>query len=189
MVKYNPKFHHRKSIRLKGYDYSQEGLYFVTIVTKERKHLFGEIKNGEMILNDAGIIAKKYWLEIPEHFPNTQLHSFIVMPNHIHGIIEIIGEIKNSVETNSIVGAKNFSPLRETTKPKFHSPSKTIGSIIRGFKIGITKWFQQHYPNEFSVGESVWQRNYWEHIIRNDEDYKRIIQYIIDNPIKWKQTN
>ncbi len=166
--------HHRKSIRLKGYDYSQPGFYFITIVTKYREYLFGEIKNGEMILNDAGKIAKKYWLEIPVHFPNTRLHSFIVMPNHIHGIIEIT------------VGAKNVSPQRDSSPQPFRSPSKTIGSIVRGVKIGITKWFHQQFSDKFPIGQSVWQRNYWEHIILNEDEYNRISQYITNNPAQWK---
>jgi putative transposase len=90
MNNYNPNIHHRRSIRLKGYDYSQEGLYFITINTKDRECLFGEIVDGKMVLNDAGKIANKCWLEIPKHFPDTVLHDHIVMPNHVHGIIELI---------------------------------------------------------------------------------------------------
>ena len=84
---FNPKLHHRKSIRLKGHDYSQKGLYFITICCHEKKHLFGKIINEKMILNDAGIYAKKCWLEIPSHFTNVILHEYVIMPNHIHGII------------------------------------------------------------------------------------------------------
>ena len=84
---YNPNIHHRKSIRLKGYDYTQAGLYFITICCQNRECLFGNIINGEMILNDAGNIANECWLAIPNHFPNVVLHEFVIMPNHIHGII------------------------------------------------------------------------------------------------------
>ena len=108
--KYNPQIHHRKSIRLKGYDYSQEGVYFITICSADRKCLFGEIENDEMILNDAGTIANECWLEIPKHFPNAILHEHIVMPNHVHGIIELTYE-------NAIVGAENFLSLVDTTIP------------------------------------------------------------------------
>jgi hypothetical protein len=87
---YNPQKHHRRSIRLKGYDYSQAGLYFITICCQDRACLFGEITNGKMALNDVGIIAANYWLEIPGHFPHAELHEYIIMPNHVHGIIEII---------------------------------------------------------------------------------------------------
>jgi len=173
MVKYNPNIHHRKSIRLKGYDYSQAGLYFVTICTQNRECLFGNITDAKMILNDAGKMVEKCWYEIPNHFPNTRLHPMVVMPNHFHGIIELVGTKNHS----PVVGAKNISPLR--------SPSKTIGSVVRGFKIGVTKWFREKYPNHFPVGQSVWQRNYWEHIIQNENEYHRITQYIINNPVKW----
>ncbi len=165
---YNPEIHHRRSIRLKGYVYSQAGTYFVTICTQGRRCLFGDIINGETALNDAGKIAQQCWLEIPNHFPNTELDEFVIMPNHIHGIIFI----------NDIVGAKNFSPLRNESKP--HSPSKTIGSNVRGFKIGVTKWLRQNTDIY-----NVWQRNYYEHIIRDERDLNQIRDYIINNPIKW----
>ncbi|HOO14890.1 MAG TPA: hypothetical protein PKU90_02960 [Candidatus Paceibacterota bacterium] len=168
-MKYNPDKHHRRSIRLQGYDYSQPGIYFITLCTQNRECLFGEILNGEMRLNEFGKIAHQCWLEMPHHFPHIQLDEFVVMPDHIHGIIVL----------NNIVGAKKFSPLQNITP--FRSPSKTIGSIIRGFKIGVTKGFRQN--TDIYV---VWQRNYYEHIIRNEVELNRIRQYIIDNPKKWK---
>ena len=224
---YNPNIHHRKSIRFKGYDYAQTGLYFITICTHNRKCLFGDIKNGKMILNNAGQMANQCWLEIPDHFPNVQLHAHIIMPNHTHGIIEIVGANNHSptnmnnhsptntddhspnitnnhspnitnnhsptntnnhsptntnnhspTKTHNMKGAKIVSPLR--------SPSKTIGSMVRGYKIGVTKWFRSTMPNKFPGGQPVWQRNFWEHIIKNDIEYARIAQYIIDNPQKWE---
>lgn len=187
MNKYNPHIHHRRSIRLIGYDYSQAGLYFITICVKNRECLFGEIIDGEMNLNDAGKIANQCWLEIPNHFPDTILHEHIIMPNHVHGIVELVGaknfspenadtpcEIVNTPPdiSNNINGAKNFSPLR--------SPSKTIGSVVRGFKIGVTKWMR-HNTDIYDV----WQRDYYEHIIRNEQSYQTISEYIINNPAKW----
>ena len=225
-MSYNPNIHHRKSIRLKGYDYSQAGLYFITICCQDRAHLFGEIENGEMILNEYGKIANQCWLEIPNHFPNAILHEHIIMPNHIHGIVELVGANQYSPETmtknvsndgmknvsndgmknvsndgmknvsndgmknvsndgvnnvlygigaNNVlygIGVNNDSPQR--------SPSKTIGSIVRGFKIGVTKWMRQN-TNVYNV----WQRNYYENIIRNENAYQRISQYIINNPQNW----
>lgn len=147
-----------------------------------------------MILNDAGEIANNYWLEIPNHFPNVILLRHIVMPNHIHGIIEMLGANKHSPDNtnkhspdnlfdvqivNSFknefgeIVAKNVSPL-----PR--SPSKTIGSIVRGFKIGVTKWFR----NNTQI-ETVWQRNYHENIILNEQSYQIISNYIENNPSKW----
>ncbi len=171
MTPYNPNIHHRRSIRLKGYDYSRAGLYFVTLCCQDRACLFGEIRNGQHFLNDAGKIANGYWLEIPAHFPNAVLHEYIVMPNHVRGIIELVNE---GVENQNRV--ENFQPQNEFQKIIPHS----IGSIVRGFKIGVTKWFRQN-----TDVHTVWQRNYWEHIIRDDQAYQRISDYIINNPAKW----
>ena len=91
MAKYNPNIHHRKSIRLKGYDYSQAGLYFVTICCKNREYMFGNVKNGKMILNDAGKMVENEWLKLPKRFQNIELHEYTVMPNHFHSILEIVG--------------------------------------------------------------------------------------------------
>jgi len=152
--------HNRQSIRLQGYDYTQPGAYFITIVTHDRACLFGEIVNGEMRINECGERAQQCWLEIPDHFPQTQLDEFVIMPDHIHGII-IINDFP-------MVGAKNFSPLpfesssrscqsspRSNITP-FRSPSQTIGSIVRGFKIGVTKWMRQNtdiqkYPMQIKM--------------------------------------
>ncbi len=169
---YNSLIHKRQSNRLNGYDYANAGLYFITLNTENRKRLFGEIKNGIMQLNEAGLIAQKCWLEIPEHFPHTALHDFVIMPDHIHGIIEII---------YNPVGAKNFSPLLNH-KSEFTSPTKTIGSIIRGFKIGVTKWIRQH-----TTIYEVWQRDYYDHIIHDTDSFERICQYIRDNPKNWRE--
>lgn len=171
-MKYNPQIHHRRSIRLNGYDYSQAGLYFVTICCANREHRFGIIENDEMILNDAGKIANEYWLEIPKHFPNAVLHEHVVMPNHIHGIVELTDA--------TTVGAENFLPLHPRNEFQKMIP-RSIGSIVKGFKIGVTKWFR----NNTDI-ETVWQRNYHEHIIRNEQSYQTISDYIINNPAKWK---
>jgi len=194
---YNPNIHHRKSIRLRGYDYSKEGLYFITICTADRKYLFGKIvpvgvqnfeprqsindseitvgvenlrpRRQKMILDDAGEIANRCWLMIPEHFPNVFLHEHIVMPNHVHGIIEL---------TKSPVGVQNFEPRRNEYQKII---PRSIGSIVRGFKIGVTKWFR----NNTDIVK-VWQRDYYEHIIRNKHSYGRITDYIIENPNNWE---
>jgi len=200
---YNPEIHHRRSIRLKGYDYSQEGLYFITICVQDRECLFGKIVDHHtMILNDAGKIAEQCWFAIPQHFPNVTLHEYIVMPNDIvsddivsddivsnnHSPNDIVSDdivsddmVTNNHSPNDIVsddvGAKNFSPLRPPKPAMPRSPSRTIGSIVRGFKIGVTKWFDK----------SVWQRDYYEHIIRSTDEYERIANYIINNPAKWRE--
>jgi putative transposase len=180
-MKYNPEIHHRRSYRLQQYDYSRAGLYFITICTQARKCLFGIIKDGKMILNDAGKIANECWLKIPEHFPNAVLHEYIVMPNHVHGIIELTkDELPNAPQYNEF---QKIIP-------------RSIGSIVRGYKIGVTKWFHNntvrvenfqplHQVQNFEPLQ-IWQRNYYERIIRNEQSYQNISDYIIDNPSNWK---
>ncbi len=165
---YNPDVHHRKSIRLRDYDYSQSGAYFVTICTKNKECLLGDVVDGKIVLNDIGKFVQQCWLNIPEHFPNGTVDEYIIMPNHIHGIVIIT------------VGANNYSPLQN--EQLFQSPSRTIGSIIRGFKIGVTKWSRQNTDMY-----TLWQRNYYEHIIRNEGDMNTILEYIVNNPLRWME--
>lgn len=199
-MKFNPDHHHRISIRLQGYDYTRAGLYFITLCCHDRAHLFGEVSNSKMNLNDAGKIAEVCWKAIPNHFPEVVIHEYVIMPNHIHGIIEISGGTENgpSVEAENLppranidspqrippvtdVGAENLPPRNPTPQRiPFKSPSKTIGSIIRGFKIGVTKWVREN-----SEVQKVWQRDYYEHIIRNEKSYQIISAYILNNPGNW----
>lgn len=170
---YNSQLTNRQSIRLKRYDYSGDGLYFVTINTKKQQHLFGTIENGEMKLNEGGKMALSCWLEIPKHYPNVVLHNFVVMPNHVHGILEII---KDNTPHFS------FQDLQNQELTPFRSPAKTLGSIVRGYKIGVVKWFRSNTDIY-----DVWHRNYYEIIIRSLPDYERIATYIEDNPKNWKK--
>ena len=175
---YNPNIHHRRSIRLKGYDYSQAGLYFITICVQDHVCLFGDIVNDEMVLNTEGIIVEECWMAIPEHFPNVVLHEHVVMQNHVHGIVELQRDN----------GAENILPLRENILNQQQAKRnefqkmipRSIGSIVKGFKIGVTK----RTKDVFQI--SIWQRNYYESIIRNDESYEKISNYIINNPKNWK---
>lgn len=205
MSHYNPIYHHRRSIRLQGYDYAQAGLYFITICCHNRECLFGEVIGADnnqpvqeyihpiagsilpyMKLNKAGRFADKCWLEIPNHFPNAVLHEYIVMPNHIHGIIEIkVVMIEDYPE-----GAENLQPLQDNIEAsnKFQQMiPRSIGSIVKGFKIGVTKWFRNNpmIGVENFQPQQIWQRNYYEHIIRNEEAYQNISNYIVNNPAKW----
>jgi REP element-mobilizing transposase RayT len=194
-MKFQP--HRRRSIRLKEYDYSQAGAYFVTMCTQNRECLFGEISDGKMELNNAGIMAEQCWNEIPKHYPHVGLDACVIMPNHIHGIIMIENGV---VPTN--VGANNYSPLHTAHSPlpqpskqpgtpgqpespepsvRPNGTSKTIGAVVRGYKIGVTKWFRENTQIKI-----VWQRNYYERIIRDDDELNRIRQYIVDNPINWQ---
>jgi REP element-mobilizing transposase RayT len=179
-------YHNRRSIRLRGYDYSQPGAYFVTICIHDRKQrLFGNVVDGKMVFNEMGNIAKKYWMEIPHHFPNVQLDEFIIMPNHVHGIIIIRDYDKNNVGENvggHMVGVQNVELQKTTTtQNKYqHIIPRSIGSIIRGFKIGVTKMVRLQIP-----AMVVWQRNYFECIIRDQKSLYFIRKYIRENPLKW----
>ena len=169
-TRFNPQKHHRHSIRLKGYDYSQAGAYFVTIVTWQREVLFGEILKGEMKLNQRGQIARECWESIPEHFQNVELGAYVIMPNHIHGII-IINDVH--------VGARHASPLRE--HPRGVAPG-SLGAIVGSFKSAVTK----HIGRELKE-TGIWQRNYHEHIIRNETELKNKTDYIEANPLLWDE--
>ena len=163
---------HRQSIRLKKYDYAQPGAYFVTVVSQKRMNIFGEIVNGEMHLNQAGKIVEQTWLEIPKHFPNINVDIFIIMPNHIHGIIQIM--------ENAHVGARHASPLQ---KPQNGVKPQSIGAIIGSFKSAVTR---QLHQTRIINQENIWQRNYYEHIIRDEADTQQIADYIETNPINWQ---
>lgn len=161
--------HNRHSIRLEGYDYSRVGLYFVTLCLKNKEHLLGGVGSGVMVLSEIGKIAEKCWLEIPEHSPRVRLDEYVVMPNHIHGIIDIF----NNVEV------ENFQPLRVNRYQQ--AIPRSLTSIIRGFKIGVTKWCNLHGYKHFA-----WQRNYYDHVVRHEAELNRIREYIINNPLQWQ---
>ena len=207
-MNYNPKIHHRRSIRLQGYDYSQAGAYFVTICTQNRAHLFGKIADGEMVLNDAGEMVKRIWNEIPNDFINTALHEYVVMPNHFHGIIEIrVGADSISAPNNmDSISARNDADsisARNTTRFGGVRKGADMESAPTGTKTGmgttipnIIQSFKRHTTIRYIDGvktrnwpqfcKKLWQRNYWEHIIRNENEYGRIAEYIRNNPAKWE---
>jgi REP element-mobilizing transposase RayT len=228
-MSYNPDKHHRKTIRLKGYDYSQAGLYFITIVLYQRACLFGEVVSGDgaetvradravavradkavavraedflpipnlpipnlsetpnlltpetpkqnlqhkphMQLSPLGKVANDCWLQIPAHFPNVTLHEHVVMPNHIHGIVQINynGEVKNSAQKHEF---QRMIP-------------RSISSIVKGFKIGVTKWYRNNITQIGDDTKPLWHRNYYENIVRDERAYQNIANYINNNPTKW----
>jgi len=172
---HDPNIHHRHSIRLKGYDYSQAGAYFITICVQDRAHLFGKITDGEMVLNEMGQIAYDEWLKTSVLRKNVQLDVFVIMPNHIHGIIMFHGR----GELHSPINNQHMNIPGECNSP-LRGPSDNIGAIVRGYKSSVTKRL-----NLLNFGYAVWQRNYWEHIIRDEKLYQTISNYIIVNPSKW----
>lgn len=165
---YDPAIHHRRSIRLQGHDYAGGGAYFVTLCVADHRPLFGTVVNGRMALNDAGRAAAACWRAIPDHFPQAILDEWIVMPDHVHGII-VIRRDGHPVA----IRANNHSPL---CSPLPHGTSRTLGSIIRGFKIGVTKVLG---------GDSPWQHNYYDIIVRDARALDNIRCYIRDNPTHW----
>ncbi len=160
------------------------GIYFVTICTKNREHYFGEIINGEMQLSIIGLIAKKCWQEIPQHFPHVEIPIWVVMPNHIHGIIMIEQplETQNYVDMHNPIETQNFASLQQQTNAnRFGPQSKNLASVIRGFKIGVTKFARQ---NDIPF---VWQPRFYDRIIRNNDELNRIVLYIEQNIAKWDE--
>ena len=167
---FDPQKHHRRSIRLRGYDYASEGAYFVTIVTQERANLFGEIVDSKMRPNRYGEIVEKWWNEIPIHFLNVDIGAFVVMPNHVHGIIFILDILTGEVITTD-------------DKPKsLRKP--TLGQIIAYFKYQSTK--EMNSLDNTGTVTKLWQRNYYEHIIRNHNELQQKTKYILGNPSHWK---
>jgi putative transposase len=157
------------SIRLQGYYYSSPGAYFVTIVTQRYKNIFGRIIHNEMQLNVLGNIVNNCWLEILDHCPGMQVEPFVVMPNHIHGVITIIDE-----ECRGTI-------YRAPTSEKFGKPVKgSIPTIVRTYKAAVSRMAKR----ELGI-ENIWQRNYYEHIIRDEKEYEDIWNYVQTNPINW----
>ncbi|MFZ3114612.1 MAG: transposase [Syntrophales bacterium] len=189
----------RRSIRLRGYDYSQAGGYFVTICTQNQEHLFGAIVGGEMILNDAGNMIQIVWDEIPSHYGGIDIDEFVIMPNHVHGIFIIAGTIGRGIVGATPRGCPdtNAQPpgqARGKGQPQGVAPTVnavetlTLGDIVHRFKTmttkryadGVKQWGWKPFPGR------VWQRNYWEHIVRNERELNRIRDYIHNNPAKWE---
>ena len=173
-MKFDPQKHHRRSIRLKGYDYTQSGAYFVTIVAWQRESLFGAIVDGEMRLNQFGKIVQRAWFDLPKHYPHVELGTFCIMPNHVHAVIILIG---------AIVGMGN---VRAGLKPAPTMVRHPLSEIVRAFKS-----FSARRINELrkTQGIPVWQRNYYERIIRDDEEHNRIHLYIESNVANWTMDN
>ena len=229
---YNPQIHHRRSIRLKGYDYSQVGLYFITICCKDRKYRFGKIENDKMTLNEYGMIAYNEWIKLTERFSNFELDVFQIMPNHMHAIIALnnVGAGFTPTQNNDVCTGftpTHNKPVRAGFTPALYSAlysaqnndeiygqspngqpqmplhltdndnratarvAPTIGDIIGAYKslvaneclkIWKTKWVGATPAPKMG---KLWQTNYHEHIIRNQQSYQKISEYIVNNPAKW----
>lgn len=161
--------HHRHSLRINKYNYSLPGAYFITICTYRKENILGYMIDGKIELNVLGKITVREWLKTLQIRKNIQLDEYMVMPNHFHGII---------ILTDNSKGVLQYAPTNE-----FRSPSQTIGSIVRGFKSAVTRQIKRlDYPFFYSV----WQRNYYEHVIRNENELNLIREYIQNNPLRWQ---
>ena len=192
MNKYNPTFHHRRSIRLKGYDYTQAGLYFITICCQDGICRFGTVENGEMILNECGQIANDEWVKLSDRFPNFELDVFQIMPNHMHGII-FLNDIpvgagftpaQNNGNTQNNGNIQNDGQSNDDIRATARV-APTVSDIVGAYKSLVTNGCLEIYKSKNETMGKLWQRNYWEHIIRDEQSYQRISEYIINNPAKW----
>lgn len=175
---FNPQIHHRRSIRLKGYDYAQAGAYFVMICCQDKQHRFGKIQNGKMILNELGEIAYTEWLNLPTRFSNAELDVFQIMPNHFHAIL---------VLKNVGAGLAPTQTENVQTENGQAENAPTLGNIIGAYKSLVSKECLPTFKVRNEYMGKLWQRDYYEHIIRNENSYQEIANYIINNPTTWEQ--
>jgi len=201
-MKYNPQIHHRRSIRLQGYDYSQNGAYFITLCTHNRECLFGQIQNGQMILNEYGKMVEQCWNNLSNHYDNIELDAYVIMPNHFHGIILITDNVDNVDNVRAIRELPIHElPIHELPRQRKHElpihelprqqqkqrqqqrRKMLLPKIVGRFKMNSAKQINQMRN---TPGISVWQRNYYEHIIRDEKSLENIRNYIINNPAKWQ---
>ena len=197
-MNFDPEKHHRRSIRLKGYDYSRAGMYFITICVQNRLHLFGAVNNGKMLLNDTGRMVEKWYFELENKYPDKKCHDMVVMPNHFHCVVENIN-IRDGNDASIDVNGLSVTDA--------HITDAHVGTSLRGRPYGVDNkrfgatigdamdWFKTMTTNEYIRGvkqfgwqrfdKKLWQRNYYEHIIRNDHSFNRISKYIQNNPCVW----
>ncbi len=174
---FDPLRHHRRSIRLKDYDYSQAGAYFVTICVQGRECLFGDVVNHEMHYNDAGKMICAEWETLTQRFPTVELDEWVAMPNHLHGIIGIVDSVRASLVDTPDRAGMNPAPTSKST----------LGDIVGAFKSLSTHQYIEGVHNKgwLAFYKKLWQRNYHEHIVRNERELEAIRKYIRNNPKQW----
>jgi REP element-mobilizing transposase RayT len=203
MNRYNPDIHHRRSVRLKGFDYSKAGAYFVTICTRDRACSLGQVENGVVRLSEAGFIVEEIWSSLPSRFRDVLVDAFVVMPNHVHGIVLIEAQFiapgvvrgldalnpdatpqdaMNRAPTpgERAQGGMNRAPTSDEPAQGGVTRAPTLGECVRTFKAASTRLIRVGGNEEF-----VWQRNYYEHVIRDDDELGRVKEYIRANPENW----
>lgn len=189
---YNPQKHHRHSIRLPGYDYTLPGAYFVTICVRDRECLLGEVVGEETRLSAFGQIAHSFWTQVVAHFPGVAVDVFTIMPNHLHALIviqepsKVVGSGEEDEETSPLQDARggdeDCGRAAPAVQPTTERPS--LGQIVAYYKYQTTVQVNQLRD---MPGVPFWQRNYWEHVIRNEASLNRIREYIDNNPARWAE--
>ena len=183
-MKYNPEKHHRRALRLPGYDYSQAGVYFITIGAWQKECLFGIIANGQMAMNQRGQAVQEEWIRTAAIRGEIELDVFQVMPNHFHAVVFIVGahgDAPRNVEADSRPPVYAKADRAHSCVPLQRAP-RSLGSLVAGFKSAVTRRINE---SRGAAGQPVWQRNYYEHVIRNEDSLNRIREYIINNPLRW----
>lgn len=200
MTHYDPNIHHRRSIRLKGYDYASAGLYFVTICVQNREMMFGEINNGNMILNDAGRMVERWYYETENKFSDIVCLEMVVMPNHFHCIWQNTSSAAVAVPVGADLCVRPSSAdlcVRPLIDDEHTLNEHTLGEHVGSPLARVVQWFKTMSTNEYIRGvkqlgwppfdRRLWQRNYYEHIIRNQLAYNNIANYINNNPVRWDE--
>jgi REP element-mobilizing transposase RayT len=187
-MKYNREIHHRHSIRLEAFDYSSPGYYFITICSQNRESLYGNISQDSMVLNDSGEMIKAQWTNLTQRFSHICLDRFVIMPNHFHGIIHITGGPPFHAISDYLKNRVHIINDPDLYEPPHGTAEKTISRIIQAFKSITTVHYcqsvhQHHWP---PFNKHLWQKNFYDHIIRDDEELEIFRRYIMDNPSHWK---
>ena len=175
MIRQRHQSHRRRSIRLRHYDYTQPGAYFVTVCTQHRECVFGEIVDGKMRLNDIGRMIYHVWCELPQYYAGINIDEFVVMPNHFHGIIMIVG------------AGPRARPHADAGQPRGVAPTMSLPDVVHRFKsLTTTRYRQGVIQNQWPpFSRKLWQRNYYERVIRDDAELNEIRQYVVNNPANW----
>jgi len=183
---YDPERHHRKSIRLPGYEYTQAGAYFVTVCTQNRECMFGDVAEGQIALADPGRMVESAWRDLPEHYPGVALDEFVVMPNHLHGIIILVGAGPRACPQGS---GRPQGVDGGPGQPQGVAPTLSLPDVVHRFKSLTTARYRREVRDSGwqPFAGRLWQRNYYEHVIRDEDELDRVRQYIAENPLRWDE--
>ena len=172
----------RRLLRLQGYDYSQAGGYFITLCASDRAHLFGQITDSKTQLSPVGELARRTWLNLPEWFPYVELDCYVIMPNHIHGVLLLLPEDRTRVV---VVSSRNEDSAHvDRDHHKAGTLEKSLGAVIQAYKSGVTRECNQHSGEK----SRLWQRGYYDHVIRDERGLERIREYVTWNPARGNST-